>query len=103
MPDDKTNLTSVPRVQTDLPQVGIWIFNDGAQILEFLFRSDGCMRHYAVALISARSSNACAAISPARPLPTNGSSAPPCRPSRAAAQEPLGRRHHPYRDVTAGA
>src|SRR3954452_24080109 len=34
------------------------------------------MRRYAVALISARNSNACAAISPARPLPTNGSSAP---------------------------
>src|SRR3954466_2786557 len=61
MPDDKTNLTSVPRVQTDLPQVGIWIFNDGARILELLFRCDGCMRRCAVALISARSSNACAA------------------------------------------
>src|SRR3954468_21717460 len=33
------------------------------------------MRQYAVTPISARSSNACAAISPARPLPTSGSSA----------------------------
>src|SRR4051794_3462578 len=41
MPDDKTNLTFVPGGQTDLPQVGIWIVNDGVQILELLFRSDG--------------------------------------------------------------
>src|SRR5215212_746388 len=41
MRDDKTNVTSPSRGQTDLLQVGIWIFNDGAQILELLFRSDG--------------------------------------------------------------
>src|SRR3954447_16563666 len=41
MSDDKANVTSLPHGQADLPQIGIWIFNDGAQILELLFRSDG--------------------------------------------------------------
>ena len=52
-------------------------------------------------LISARNSNACAAISPARRSPTNGSSAI-APASRAPAQELLTRRHHPYRHVAAG-
>src|SRR5262245_33283249 len=59
------------------------------------------MRRYVVAHISASNSNACAATSPAPPLPTSDS--PVTAPAKSAAtEESLQRRHHPYRHGAAG-
>ena len=64
--------------------------------------ASACTRRCAAAPVSARSSNACAATSPARPLPMNGS-----RRNRAGQvvlqlKSAYPRRHHPRRHVAAG-
>jgi hypothetical protein len=64
-------------------------------------RALACLPKCAARPISARNSNPCAALSPAPPRPTNGSSAPApaksCRNSKAPTQTVP-----PYRDVTTG-